>query len=45
VTALAGYVHARSGKRYVLVAVVNHSHANAARPAMDALIDWATKDN
>ncbi|MBK9574102.1 MAG: D-alanyl-D-alanine carboxypeptidase/D-alanyl-D-alanine-endopeptidase [Rhodoferax sp.] len=45
VTALAGYVHALSGKRYVLVAIVNHPNANAARPAMDALIDWATKDN
>ncbi len=45
VTALAGYVHAASGKRYVLVAIVNHSNAGAARPAMDALIDWAVMDN
>jgi len=45
VTALAGYVHAQSGKRYVLVAIVNHPNANAARPAMDVLIDWTTKDN
>ncbi|MGD9773921.1 D-alanyl-D-alanine carboxypeptidase/D-alanyl-D-alanine endopeptidase [Diaphorobacter sp.] len=40
VSALAGYVHAASGRRYVLVAVVNHPHAAAARPAMDALVDW-----
>ncbi|MDI1246167.1 MAG: D-alanyl-D-alanine carboxypeptidase/D-alanyl-D-alanine-endopeptidase [Rhodoferax sp.] len=45
VTALAGYVHATSGKRYVLVAIVNHPNANAARPALDALIDWAVMDN
>jgi D-alanyl-D-alanine carboxypeptidase/D-alanyl-D-alanine-endopeptidase (penicillin-binding protein 4) len=45
VTALAGYVHAASGKRYVLVAIVNHPNAGAARPAMDALIDWAVMDN
>ncbi len=45
VTALAGYVHAASGKRYVLVAMVNHPNAAAARPALDALIDWAVMDN
>jgi D-alanyl-D-alanine carboxypeptidase/D-alanyl-D-alanine-endopeptidase (penicillin-binding protein 4) len=25
----------------VLVAVVNHPNANAARPALDALVQWA----
>jgi D-alanyl-D-alanine carboxypeptidase/D-alanyl-D-alanine-endopeptidase (penicillin-binding protein 4) len=44
VTALAGVVHASSGKRYVLVAMVNHANASAAKPAMDALIDWAARD-
>ncbi|MDD2879954.1 MAG: D-alanyl-D-alanine carboxypeptidase/D-alanyl-D-alanine-endopeptidase [Rhodoferax sp.] len=45
VTALAGYVHATSGKRYVLVAIVNHPNAGAVRPALDALVDWAVMDN
>jgi D-alanyl-D-alanine carboxypeptidase/D-alanyl-D-alanine-endopeptidase (penicillin-binding protein 4) len=45
VTALAGYVHAANGKRYVLVAIVNHPNAAAVRPALDALIDWAVMDN
>jgi D-alanyl-D-alanine carboxypeptidase/D-alanyl-D-alanine-endopeptidase (penicillin-binding protein 4) len=45
VTAVAGYVHAASGKRYVLVAIANHPNANAVRPAIDALIDWAVKDH
>ena len=45
VSALAGYVHAASGKRYVLVAMVNHANANAVRPAFDALIEWAVMDN
>jgi len=45
VTALAGYVHAASGKRYVLVAMVNHANAAAVRPALDALVDWAVMDN
>jgi len=41
---VAGYVDGASGKRYVLVAIANHAHAGAARPAFDALIDWATQD-
>jgi D-alanyl-D-alanine carboxypeptidase/D-alanyl-D-alanine-endopeptidase (penicillin-binding protein 4) len=45
VAAVAGYVHAASGKRYVLVAIANHPNAVAARPAIDALIEWAVKDN
>ncbi len=45
VSAVAGYVHAASGRRYVLVAIANHANAGAARPAMDALLDWAMKDN
>lgn len=42
--ALAGYVDGASGKRYVLVAMVNHANAGAARPAMDALVDWVAHD-
>ena len=45
VSAVAGYVHAASGKRYVLVAIANHANASAARPAFEALLDWAVKDN
>jgi D-alanyl-D-alanine carboxypeptidase/D-alanyl-D-alanine-endopeptidase (penicillin-binding protein 4) len=44
VAAVAGYVHALSGKRYVLVAIVNHPNAHAARPAIEALMDWTMKD-
>nr|WP_315464534.1 D-alanyl-D-alanine carboxypeptidase/D-alanyl-D-alanine-endopeptidase [uncultured Rhodoferax sp.] len=44
VVTLAGYVHAASGKRYVLVAFINHANANEARPALDALVDWAGRD-
>lgn len=40
VLAIAGYVHGDDGQRWVLVALVNHDHAAAARPALDALIDW-----
>jgi D-alanyl-D-alanine carboxypeptidase/D-alanyl-D-alanine-endopeptidase (penicillin-binding protein 4) len=41
VAGVAGYVLAASGRRYVLVALVNHPNANAARPALDALVQWA----
>jgi len=44
VLAVAGYVHGASGRRYVLVAMVNHAAAAAARPALDALIDWTARD-
>ena len=45
VTAVAGYVLGTSGQRYVLVAMVNHPNASAARPAFDALMDWTVDDN
>lgn len=46
VNAIAGYVHASSGKRYALVAIINHANAAAARgPAFDALIDWVAADD
>lgn len=41
---LAGYVLGASGKRYVLVAMINHPNANAARPALDALVQWTMND-
>jgi D-alanyl-D-alanine carboxypeptidase/D-alanyl-D-alanine-endopeptidase (penicillin-binding protein 4) len=44
VSAVAGYVHGASGRRYVLVAIANHAGAAAARPAIDALIDWTARD-
>jgi D-alanyl-D-alanine carboxypeptidase/D-alanyl-D-alanine-endopeptidase (penicillin-binding protein 4) len=28
----------------VLVAVVNHASAGAARPVLDSLIDWTARD-
>ncbi len=44
VAAMAGYVLAASGRRYVLVAIINHPDAAAARPALDALVDWTARD-
>lgn len=44
VMAIAGYVDAVSGRRYVLVAVVNDPNANAARGVLDALVQWVRDD-
>jgi D-alanyl-D-alanine carboxypeptidase/D-alanyl-D-alanine-endopeptidase (penicillin-binding protein 4) len=44
VAAIAGYVLADSGRRYVLVAVINDPNAGAARAALDAAIDWVAHD-
>jgi len=43
VSAVAGIVHAGEGHRYVLVAIINHPNANAARPAIEALVEWAAR--
>ncbi len=44
VVGVAGYVLADSGRRYIVVAIVNHPNANAARPALEALAEWAASD-
>jgi len=44
VTAVAGYLLAPSGRRYVLVGIVNHPNAAASRPALEALIQWTAND-
>ena len=38
--AVAGYVLAASGKRYVVVAIINHPNAGRGTGAHDALIEW-----
>ena len=44
VAGVAGYVLSPNGRRYVVVGVVNHAQAGAARPALDALVQWAMRD-
>ena len=43
--ALAGYLHTPSGRRLVVAAIINHPNAPAARPALNALVDWAVKES
>ncbi len=40
VRAIAGYVHAASGRRYVVVAIINHANARDGQGAHDALLQW-----
>jgi D-alanyl-D-alanine carboxypeptidase/D-alanyl-D-alanine-endopeptidase (penicillin-binding protein 4) len=40
VAGIAGYVDAGNGKRLILVAVLNHANAQAARGVLDLLVDW-----
>lgn len=41
VTGIAGYVQSVGGGRFVVVGFINHPNALAARPALDALVEWA----
>jgi D-alanyl-D-alanine carboxypeptidase/D-alanyl-D-alanine-endopeptidase (penicillin-binding protein 4) len=44
VSAVAGYVHGQQGRRWVLVAIANHPRrASAIRPAVQALVEWASR--
>jgi D-alanyl-D-alanine carboxypeptidase/D-alanyl-D-alanine-endopeptidase (penicillin-binding protein 4) len=40
VRAIAGYVSATDGATYVVVSLINDPHAEAARAAHDALLEW-----
>ena len=44
VAAVAGYATGKSGRRYSVVGLINHPNAGAARPALDALVEWAVID-
>lgn len=41
VTSVAGYLTAKSGRRIIVSCMINDVNASAARPAMDALLQWA----
>ena len=45
VTGVAGYVLANSGKRYVVVVIINQPGAASARTAIDAVLDWTIREN
>ncbi|MBI5109817.1 MAG: D-alanyl-D-alanine carboxypeptidase/D-alanyl-D-alanine-endopeptidase [Rhodocyclales bacterium] len=40
VRSIAGYVLDKSGRRWIVVFLVNHANAAGAQPAQDALLEW-----
>ncbi len=40
VSALAGYLQDRKGRRWALALFINHPNAGAAKPVQDALLEW-----
>jgi D-alanyl-D-alanine carboxypeptidase/D-alanyl-D-alanine-endopeptidase (penicillin-binding protein 4) len=42
VRSVAGYVWGASGKRYVVISMVNHERAHEARAFENTLIAWLT---
>ena len=43
VKSIAGYVHAQSGKQWIVVFIINHPNAKYGQAAQDALIEWLEK--
>ncbi len=44
VRAIAGYVGSKNGDGYIVVSIINDPHAEAARAAHDALLEWVYQD-
>ena len=44
VAAIAGYARGRSGQAWAVVGLINDANAEAARPALDRLVEWAIRD-
>ncbi|NWG30525.1 MAG: D-alanyl-D-alanine carboxypeptidase/D-alanyl-D-alanine-endopeptidase [Rhodocyclaceae bacterium] len=45
VRGIAGYLLDKSGRRWIVVFIVNHPNAGAAQPAFDALLDWVWRSS
>ncbi len=43
VRAIAGYVAAQTGETWIVVSIINDPHAESAREAHDALLEWVYK--
>ena len=44
VRALAGYVIDAEGRRFVVVAIVNHANAEKSQAALDFLVQWVYRN-
>jgi D-alanyl-D-alanine carboxypeptidase/D-alanyl-D-alanine-endopeptidase (penicillin-binding protein 4) len=45
VKSIAGYVHGQSGRKLVVVFIINHANAAQGQVAQDALIEWLQANN
>lgn len=45
VTAVAGYAQGMSGRRYIVVGMINHVNASAGRAALDQLLEWTVLES
>lgn len=45
VTAVAGYAQGLSGRRYIVIGMINHPNASAGRAALDQLLEWTVLDS
>lgn len=45
VRSIAGYVLAESGRRFVVVFLINHPNASRGAEAQDALLQWIYENN
>lgn len=43
VKSIAGYVHSKSGKRWIMAFIINHPNAKRGEAAQNALIEWLQK--
>jgi D-alanyl-D-alanine carboxypeptidase/D-alanyl-D-alanine-endopeptidase (penicillin-binding protein 4) len=43
VSAIAGYAQSVSGRRHVVIGVINHEQAGPGRAALDALVQWVVQ--
>lgn len=43
VKTIAGYVHSKSGKEWIVVFYINHPYAKGGQDAQDALIEWIAR--
>jgi D-alanyl-D-alanine carboxypeptidase/D-alanyl-D-alanine-endopeptidase (penicillin-binding protein 4) len=43
VSAIAGYAQSVSGRRHVVIGVINHDQAGPGRIALDALVQWVVQ--
>jgi D-alanyl-D-alanine carboxypeptidase/D-alanyl-D-alanine-endopeptidase (penicillin-binding protein 4) len=44
VKALAGYVIDAQGRRWIVVAIINHANASRGQAALDALVQWVYRN-